>query len=126
MNSKVEFIEAFKKRTKLYAVDSIKLFNALPKNEESRIIGRQFLRSSTSMAANYRACCRARSKAEYFSKLSIAVDEADETLFWLELFVDSEILKENSISHLKREITEILMILSSARKNTYKENNNAR
>lgn len=66
INAKQEFIEAFKRRTKQVEIGAIKLYRILPKNEEARIIGRQFLRSATSMAANYRACCRVRSKAEYF------------------------------------------------------------
>lgn len=64
---KIVFIETFKKRTKLFAVDMIKLFQSLPKTEGSRIIGRQLLRSATSVAANYRAVCRVRSKKEYFA-----------------------------------------------------------
>jgi len=74
------------------------------------------LRSGTSFAANYRAVCRARSKAEFFSKLSIVVEELDETLFWLELLVDSNIVPENKLSQLNAELLEILSILARARK----------
>lgn len=115
---KVEFIEQLKKRTKDGALRIIKLYQSLPKTDEARIIGKQLLRSGTSFAANYRAVCRARSKAEFFSKLSIVVEELDETLFWLELLVDSKIVPEDKLTHLNTELLEILSILSHARKNT--------
>jgi four helix bundle protein len=118
MTSKIDFIEVFKKRTKRFAIESVLFFKNLPKTEESRILGKQFLRSSTSKASNYRASCRARSKAEFFSKLSISIEEADETLFWLELFEESRIVPEKNVEPLKKEIIEILSVLSTARKNT--------
>lgn len=89
-------IEALKNRTKTFALNTISLFQSLPKTEEARIIGRQLLRSSTSVAANYRATCRARSEAEFFSKISIVVEESDESLFWLEILQDSKIISINS------------------------------
>src|SRR6266478_3650149 len=73
-------------RTKKFAVRIIKAFAKLPKDEATRVIRRQFLRSGTSLAANYRAACRARSSADFISKISVVSEEADETLFWLELF----------------------------------------
>ena len=115
---KNEFIEILKKRTKDGALRIIKLFQNLPKTEEARIIGKQLLRSGTSFAANYRAVCRARSKAEFFAKLSIVVEELDETLFWLELLADSKIVPEDKLSQLNAELLEILTILARARKNT--------
>lgn len=116
--AKSEFIESFKKRTKLYVVRSTKLFQSLPKTEEARIFGKQFLRSASSMAANYRAACRARSKAEFFAKLSITIGEADETLFWLEILVETAIMPESRLKELMQEAEEILKVLSKARKNT--------
>ena len=119
IDSKIEFINAFKLRTKKFALDIIRLFQIMPKTEEAKIIGRQLLRSATSVAANYRAACRARSKAEFFAKLSITVEEADETLFWLEILEESQILKDNQgIKVLQKEITEV-SVLAKARKNTY-------
>ena len=115
---KVEFIEQFKKRTKDAALRIIRLFQSLPKTDEARIIGKQILRSGTSFAANYRAACRSRSRAEFFAKLSIVIEELDETLFWIELLVESNILKEEKSASLKQELLEILSILSHARKNT--------
>ena len=119
--SKVEFVERLKKRTKDIALEAISIFKSLPKTDENRIIGKQFLRSATSVAANYRAVCRARSKAEYFSKLSIVVEEADETLFWIEIFLESGIIKTERLEGLSKEVLEILSILSKARKNTYQQ-----
>ena len=75
--------EILKNRTKQFAVRIVRLFRALPKNDEARIIGKQVLRSGTSIAANYRAVCRARSNAEFISKIGTVVEEADETVFWL-------------------------------------------
>ena len=81
--------EELKKRTKAFAVRVVKLFRSLPKTDEARVIGRQMLRSATSVAANYRAVCRARSKAEFTAKMGVVVEEADETVFWLEFVVDT-------------------------------------
>jgi four helix bundle protein len=114
---KNEFIEHLKKRTKEAALRIVKLFQSLPKTDEARVIGKQLLRSGTSFAANYRAVCRARSKAEFFAKLSIVVEELDESLFWIEMLVDSNILSEEKTMLLSKELEEILSILSHARKN---------
>ena len=116
--SKVEFVQKFQLRTKKYALSAIQIYQMLPKTEEARIIGRQFLCSVLSVGANYRAACRARSKAEFFSKLSITVEEADEVLYWLEILTESNILDYNKISSFVKESKEILAVLSTARKNT--------
>jgi four helix bundle protein len=79
-------------RTKAFAIRIIKAFARLPRDEAARIIGKQFLRSEISLAANYRAACRARSAADFISKVSIVAEETDETLFWLELLVESELV----------------------------------
>ena len=117
-NSKDVFIEEFKKRTKLFTLRSIKLFQALPKTEEARIFGKQFLRSASSVGANYWAVCRARSQAEFYAKLSITIEEADESLFWLEILGESEIIPESRLTELMKEAEEIVKVLSKARKNT--------
>ena len=114
--SKVEFAELFKVRTKKFVVDNINLFRVLPKTEEARIIGRQLLRSSSSVGANYRAACRARSKAEFHSKLSIVVEEADESVFWMEILIESQIVTKEQIQDLMKEGNEILKVVTSARK----------
>lgn len=108
-------IEALKNRTKTFALNTILLFQSLPKTEEARIIGRQLLRSSTSVAANYRATCRARSEAEFFSKISIVVEESDESLFWLEILQDSKIVSLDSIQKLKNEAEELVKIMNTIR-----------
>jgi four helix bundle protein len=113
---KIDFIENFKLRTKKFVVDNIKLFKILPKTEEAKIIGRQLLRSSSSVGANYRAACRARSKAEFHSKLAIVVDEADESVFWMEILIEAEILKTEQIEILMNEANEILKVVAKARK----------
>jgi four helix bundle protein len=114
-NNKVDFITALKIRTKEFVLSSVKLFQSLPKTDEARILGKQFLRSSSSVGANYRAACRARSKAEFYAKLSITIEEADETQFWLEILTESGIVK-NDINDLMREAGEIVAILTKARK----------
>ncbi len=114
--SKVDFVTAIKARTKMFVLDSIKFYQALPKTEEARIIGRQFIRSSSSVGANYRAACRSRSKAEFYSKLSIVVEEADETAFWIEILTESGITDIVKAQPLLKEANEILAIVAKARK----------
>ena len=101
-------------RTKKFAVRIIKAFARLPKEEAIRIVGRQFLRSGTSLAANYRATCRSRSAAEFISKISIVAEEADETLFWFELLIDSELVTPGIIAPLMAECEELLKISSAS------------
>jgi len=96
--NKSEFAENFRNRTKKFVVDNIKLFRTLPKTEEARIIGKQLLRSSSSVGANYRAVCRSRSQAEFYSKISIVVKEADESVFWMEILVEAEIIKQMKLA----------------------------
>jgi four helix bundle protein len=100
-------------RTKKFAVRIIKAFTGLPKNEAARVVGRQFLRSGTSLAANYRAVCRARSAADFISKIAIVTEEADETLFWFELLIESELIGVKSIQPLMSECHELLKIFSA-------------
>src|ERR1700744_2854715 len=99
-NQKIEFAEEFRNRTKKFVVENIKFFRTLPKTEEAKIIGRQLLRSSSSVGANYRAACRARSQAEFHSKLSIVVEESDESAFWMEVLIEAEVVNENDLSLL--------------------------
>jgi four helix bundle protein len=101
-------------RTKTFAVRIIKAFARLPKEEAIRIVGRQFLRSGTSVAANYRAACRARSSADFISKISIVAEEADETLFWFELLVESGLMKPVIVQPLMLECEELLKICSAS------------
>jgi four helix bundle protein len=113
---RIEFAEAFKRRTKKFVVDNIRFYRTLPKTEEAKIIGRQLLRSSSSVGANYRAACRARSKAEFHSKLSTVVEEADESVFWMEVLVEAEVVRKENLIHLTDEANQILKIAAASRK----------
>ena len=97
-------------RTKKFAVRIIKSFARLPKDEAVRIVGRQFLRSGTSVAANYRAACRARSTADFISKMSVVTEETDETLFWFELLIEAELVQMKLLEPLLQECEELLKI----------------
>ncbi len=108
-------------RTKKFALKTIKLYQSLPKSEEARILGKQFLRCATSVAANYRSSLRARSTAEFIAKLGIVVEEVDESAFWMELLIDSEIVSQKQGEELLNESNELLKIFSASRK-TAKEN----
>ena len=112
----INFAEEFKARTKKFAVDVIIYCKSLPKSDEAYIIKKQLIRSATSVAVNYRAVCRARSDAEFFSKLSIVVEEADESVFWLEIIKDAEISNTKETSSILNEATEILKIVAKSRK----------
>ena len=122
-NQRIELAEAFKARTKKFVLDNIIFFKSLPKTEEAKIIGRQLVRSSTSVGANYRAACRARSKAEFHSKLSIVVEEADESAFWMEILIESGIVSKQELELLLDEAYQILKITSASRKTVSKTNN---
>jgi four helix bundle protein len=102
-------------RTKAFALRIIKLFRALPKTEEGRVLGRQILRSGTVVAANYRSACRGRSRADFISKIGITVEEADETAFWLELLVDAGIVKKARLEKLLVEANELVRIFQATR-----------
>ncbi len=90
------------------------MFQSLPKNDEARTIGKQALRSGTSVAANYRAACRARSKAEFIAKMGTVVEETDETVLWLEFLVDSKIVKTEKMKLLLIEANELLAIFAAS------------
>jgi len=99
-----------KTRTKQFALRIVNVYRKLPRNEEARVIGKQMLRSGTSVGANYRAACRSRSKAEFISKIGIVLEEADETVFWLELLLDAKIFPRNKIDDLLAEANELTSI----------------
>jgi len=106
--------EEMKARTKQFAKQIIKLCRLLPKSREGRLIGYQLFRAGTSVAANYRAACRARSRAEFISKLGIVEEEADESLFWLELIQELKLCQDKLVSSLMKEGNEILSIVVSS------------
>ncbi|MBG8553123.1 four helix bundle protein [Hymenobacter guriensis] len=116
----IPFNETYRRRTKEAALRVIRLFQQLPRTGESSTLGKQLLRSATSVAANFRAACRGRSGAEWYAKLCICVEEADETLFWLELLGDAGITPVARLADLQQEYREILAVLATARKKARK------
>jgi four helix bundle protein len=103
-------------RTKQFALRIMKLVGALPKSVQGRAIAAQLMRSGTSVAANYRAACKARSKPEFISKLGTVEEEADESAFWLELIVEGGLLEEKRIRPLLTEAGELVAITASSKK----------
>lgn len=115
--------EEMKARTKKFALRVIRLVESLPDTKTAKVIGNQLLRSGTSVGANYRAACRAKSTADFISKLSIVEEENDESIYWMELLIESETVKENLLQNLMKEADEILSIIVTSIK-TSKENRN--
>jgi four helix bundle protein len=106
--------EQLRQRTKQFAIRIVNLYRALPKTDDARVIGKQLLRSGTSVAANYRAAGRARSKAEFIAKLGVVVEEADESVFWLELLIESRIINRQRAESLLRETNELVAIFAAS------------
>ena len=106
--------EELKARTKQFALRIIKLVSALPETQAGRAIGNQLVRSGTSVGANYRAACRARSKAEFISKICVVAEEADESAFWLELIIESRLMTEKSVLPLHKEAEELVAIFTAS------------
>ncbi len=100
-----------KRRTKRFAVDIIKLVEELPNGKVPNVMGHQLLRSGTSVGANYRAACRGRSKAEMAAKLGIVAEEADESMYWMELLVESGVVALERVKDLQAEAEELLSIV---------------
>jgi four helix bundle protein len=110
-----------KKRTKAFALRVLKLVVALPKTTAGRALASQIVRSGTSVAANYRVACRAKSTADFVAKMGIVEEEADETLFWLELLEESELVRAAKLTAIKQEANELIAItvasIKTARRN---------
>ena len=115
--------EEMKTRTKQFALRVIRLVESLPNGKAANVIGNQLLRSGTSVGANYRASCRAKSTADFVHKLSIVEEETDESIYWMELLVEGKIIKENLLENLMNEADQILSIIVSSIK-TVKEKRN--
>lgn len=123
-NNKIntDFADAFKERTKKQSVSIIKFLKTIKSNEEIIVIKHQLIKSATSTAANYRAACRAKSKADFIAKLGIVNEEADETVFWLEVLIDLD-YKSTQLEQIKTESEEILKIVAKSiatSRNNYK------
>jgi len=108
--------EEMKKRTKDFAKRVINLCRQLPETREGRLVGNQLFRSGTSVVANYRAACRARSKAEFIAKIGIVLEEADESLFWFEILSETQIIMANLLEPLMEEADELVGIFVTSLK----------
>lgn len=108
--------EELRARTKTFAVRIVRLFRALPKSTEAQVMGKQLLRCGTSVAANYRAVCRARSKAEFVARIGIVAEEADESVLWLELLEETETLSAKQLEQVSKEAKELAAIFSASHK----------
>ncbi|HHT9131972.1 MAG TPA: four helix bundle protein [Candidatus Tripitaka californicus] len=110
-----------KERTKQFAIDIIKLVEDIPKNRTAEVLVKQLLRAGTSVGANYRAACRAKSRADFIFKMGIVEEEADESLYWLELLLDVRLVGQHQLQHLMKEASEIIAVtvasIKTARKN---------
>ena len=105
-----------KQRTTAFALRIMKLVGALPVNTAGQVIGKQLIRSATSVGANYRAACRGRSKAEFVAKLGIVIEESDECGYWMELIIDGELLKRPLVESLLTEANELTAIMVASQK----------
>jgi four helix bundle protein len=108
--------DELKERTKQFALRIMKLVDALPNTVAGRTVANQIMRSGSSVGANYRAACRARSNAEFIAKLGTVIEESDETEFWLELIMDGQLLPTDKVEPLKKEAEEITAIMAASRK----------
>jgi four helix bundle protein len=115
--------EEMKTRTRQFALRVIRLVQSLPPNLSAEVLGKQLLRSGTSVGANYRAACRAKSTADFINKLSIVEEEADEAVYWMELLVEGKIVKENFLENLMDEGNQILSIIVSSIKSLKEKRN---
>jgi four helix bundle protein len=96
-----------KRRTKNFALRIVKLVESLPNNQTARVIGNQLLRCGTAVAANYRASCRAKSKADFIAKMGIVEEETDESAFWIEMLIETNLVKENLVADLHNEAEQL-------------------
>ncbi|MCB0726288.1 MAG: four helix bundle protein [Ignavibacteriae bacterium] len=108
--------DELKQRTKTFALRVIRLVENLLNNMIGKVLGNQLIRSATSVGANYRAACRSRSKQEFVSRIKVVEEEADESLFWLELIMEKNIFKLEKINGLIKEADELTAIFTSTNK----------
>jgi four helix bundle protein len=108
--------QELKARTKSFGLRVIRLVGTLPNDPASRIIGTQIVKSATSVGANYRAACRAQSRATFAAKLAIVIEEADETIYWLELLAESGRVKPERLGSLLKEGSELVAIITASRR----------
>jgi four helix bundle protein len=113
---KADSRQDLRKRTREFALRIIKLYAALPKTTEAQVLGKQVLRSGTSVGAHYREACRAKSNADFVSKIEGGLQELDETLYWLELLAEAEIVVPNRLQPLEGETNELIAMFVSMAK----------
>lgn len=111
-------MEDLKQRTKTFALRNIRLCGSLRKSNEADVIGKQLLRSATSVGANYREASRARSNSEFIAKIGICLQELDEASYWIELLEEAEIMPPSKLADLKDEADQLLAIFTTISKNT--------
>jgi len=116
--------QELQRRTKQFALRVFKLVDALPRTPVGRAVANQLVRSATSVGANYRAACRARSRAEFAAKLGTVLEEADESLYWLEPIRDGKLIAESKLSLLLKEAAELTAILAAGRKSAVAKTSN--
>ena len=110
------FNQRMRVRTKLFAVSIYKMLESIKLNDLNRLVVKQVMRSATSVAANYSSATRGRSEAEFYSKICIVAEECDETVFWLDLLMDTGVLKQDQAGRLKGEAEELLHVFSRIKK----------
>ncbi len=108
--------EALRDRTKTFAVRVVNLYRSLPYRTDAQVLGRQLLRCGTSVAANYRAACRARSRAEWVAKIGLVVEEADETVFWIEMLADCDVVSAAKLKDLLQEAHELSALFTASQR----------
>lgn len=107
--------DELRRRTKEFALRTMKLVDALPRSRSASTVANQLVRSGTSVASNYRAACRARSRAEFIAKIGVVEEEADESAFWLELVVAHKLMRETLVRPLHKEAEELTAIMAASR-----------
>ena len=120
MNKEKEMVD-LKTRTREFALRVIRLYSAMPKSTVAQVIGKQLLRSGTSVGAQYREASRSRSNAEFISKLESSLQELDESMYWMELIVEADIFPAKRIDELINEANELIAVLTTCVKNTKKK-----
>ena len=109
-----EMKREMKSRTKEFALRVIRLVQALPRGQMADILGKQLLRSGTSVGANYRAACRAKSRADFISKMGIVEEEADESMYWMELLIESRLVRHDDVANLLDEADQLVAMTVSS------------
>jgi len=106
--------EELKQRTKIFGLKIIRLVGDLPSTKTTLVIGNQLIRSGTSVGANYRAACRGRSKAEFIAKMGIVIEEADESIYWMEMLIEAGIMSQDDLNELISEANQLVAIFTAS------------